>query len=363
MLYQERGKLLFKSEALLEEVTWIHLESLLKLEKFKKQYFINKQNRTDILGITSQRQLSILELKKAGSKGCIDQLVRYRNHLKQEIHQFSDSLKIDSSKDFILIAIASKFSSNAVEYAKQTIPNCMLITYEVIKSINGEYFLKFDQINGDFHSKVQIEIVEDSLFDSLPSFIQGYLLANPDKREPVLKIIDKILSYHPDLSYETSITYNFNGAFKEMIFAKYNKQGEILYDKRCASLDYKITKDGTEEKLDLSVYLPTVDFYPRQPFPKCWKKNISSVSVETDDFINVTRIWDWNTEICQRTDFPLKYPFKTPEIDTVYNNFEDYYINYRKYMKSRKQLRSVDLSDFKSVEGIIQMTLEDWSVR
>ncbi|MEA5498998.1 hypothetical protein VB834_10170 [Limnoraphis robusta Tam1] len=363
MLYQERGKLLFKSEALLEEVTWIHLESLLKLEKFKKQYFINKQNRSDILGITSQKQLAILELKKVGNKGCIDQLVRYQNHLKQEIHQFSESSKIDSSQDFILIAIASKFSSSAIEYAKQQIPNCILMTYEVIKSRDGEYFLKFDQINGDFHSKAKIEIVEDSFFDTLPSFIQGYLLANPDKREPILKIIEKILSYHPDLSYQKSFSYDSNGILKQMRFAKFNKQGEILPKKICIFLNYEIIEDGTKDKLYLILYLPTVDFDPRQPIPKCWKKRISFIFVETDDFIKVNELSDLNTKICKGSKFPLKYPLKTPEIDTVFDKFEDYYINYRKYMKSRQNLRPVDLSDFNSVEGIIQMTLEDWSVR
>lgn len=66
---------------------------------------------------------------------------------------------------------------------------------------------------------------------------------------------------------------------------------------------------------------------------------------------------------CKENSLPLRYPLKTSEIDTVFHSFEDYYTNYRKYMKSRKELRTVTSSDFASVKGMVKMALEDWSVR
>ena len=49
MLRQSQGKYFFKSEALLEEFIWLHLESLLNIRRIKKQHIINKENRSDIL--------------------------------------------------------------------------------------------------------------------------------------------------------------------------------------------------------------------------------------------------------------------------------------------------------------------------
>jgi hypothetical protein len=85
--------------------------------------------------------------------------------------------------------------------------------------------------------------------------------------------------------------------------------------------------------------------------------------VDTDDFVNVTEFWNSNCIWSKISGLPLLYPLKTPDIDKTFNSFEDYYINYRKYMKSRQQLRPVSHADFTSVEGMVQMALEDWSVR
>lgn len=64
MLRYSRGKILLQSESLLEEFIWLNLSKLLKIDPFKRQYSVNKQNRTDILGITQDRRLAIVELKK-----------------------------------------------------------------------------------------------------------------------------------------------------------------------------------------------------------------------------------------------------------------------------------------------------------
>ena len=111
------------------------------------------------------------------------------------------------------------------------------------------------------------------------------------------------------------------------------------------------------------MYLPTVDFNPRKPVSKCWTKQVAEIFLETENFVNVTDLWDFNTMLCRGSNFHLRYPLKTPEIDETFTSFEDYYINYRKYMKSRKKLRPITHEDFTTVEGMVQMALEDWSVR
>ncbi len=364
MLRHFKGKFVLKSEFLLEEFTWSHLKSLLKLEPIRRQLLINKENRADILGVTISGQLAILELKKGGGKDSIDQLIRYRDNLMSERPQSSEFSMVDFNQSFLLVAVASDFSPAAIDYAKSKVPEVLLLTYEIKKNSREDYYLTFTKLDKTIFSQVKIDILEDSLFDSLPSFIQGYLLTNYEKREPVLKIIQKILGYSLSISSNTLFHYYSTDIRKSMEFAKYNKQGKIISNKICVALLYDPYDNFAKGKLSLVVYLPTVNFNPRKPIAKCWTKEVSSIVVETDDFIYVNEVWDLNTRLCKiNSDWTLKYPLKTPEIDETFPCFEDYYINYRKYMKSRKNLRPVNRADFTAVEGMVQMALEDWSVR
>ncbi|MBD2481916.1 endonuclease NucS domain-containing protein [Planktothrix sp. FACHB-1365] len=353
MLRQSRGKFLLKSEALLEEFVWLHLKPLLNLDPVKRQYCINKQNRSDILGANSEGRLAILELKKGGGKASIDQLLRYAEFLRQEYPQGGYFEQIDFSQKFLLIAIAAQFNSSTIDYAKRVIPDCLLLTYEV-KQYNNEYYLVLKNIDNRILSKVEIEIIEDSLFERLPSFIQGYLLDKPEIRERVLAITQKILSYSPDISLHTQ--YNYSS--KEMSFAKFNKKGELLADKTCVSFMYDPEAKKLQDKLSLYVYLPTL-------FPRKYKnvKVVTTIRIYTEDYINVDKFEDLYTFCYKDNPSYLNYPLITTGINKVYKSFQDYYINYRKYMKSRQKLRPIDASDFASVDSIIQIALEDWSVR
>ena len=358
MLKQSKGKFLFKSEALLEEFIWLHLESLLNIRGIKKQHIINKENRSDIMAVNSLGQLVIIELKKGGGTGCIDQLVRYKKHLMDEQTKVKEFLDIDFSKEFLTIAIASSFSAATKAYAESKLQNCLLLTYEVNKNSDDNYYLIVKNGNSVF-SKLKIEIIEDSLFDSLPSFVQGYLLDKPEIRKRLLSIIQRILSYSSDIRFDSYTTYSDN-VTKTVEFAKYNRQGQILNNKICAEFTYSYGITFPQAKLSLIVYLPTVEVNPRS---YRWTKKVDGINVNTEDFVNVTELRGLNSTLSKTLGLPLRYPLKAPDIDKTFNSFEDYYINYRKYMKSRQQLRPVSHSDFTSVEGMVQMALDDWSVR
>ena len=300
----------------------------------------------------------ILELKKGGGKGCIDQLVRYKQHLMDEQPKVKEFLGVDFSKELLTIAIASSFSASTKAYAESKLQKCLLLTYEVKKNSDNEYYLLIKNANALF-SKVKIEIIEDSLFDSLPSFIQGYLLDKPEIRKRVLSIIQTILFYRSDIRFDRYTRYS-DDVTKTVDFAKYNRQGQILNNKICAEFTYSYGTNFPNGKLSLIVYLPTVEVNSRS---YRWTNKVDGINVSTEDFVNVTDLWDLNRTFSKRLGLPLRYPLKTPDIDETFNSFEDYYINYRKYMKSRQQLRPVSHSDFTSVEGMVQMALEDWSVR
>lgn len=360
MLSQSKGKFLFKSESLLEEFTWLHLGDLLNIYPVKRQHIIDNQNRSDILGVNSQGQLAILELKKGGGKASIDQLIRYRYNLINSRIQTTEFSKVDFNKDLILIAVASHFSASTKNYAENNFPECLLLTYEVKQTLNGEYFLIFRHLNSTVFSQVKIEVVEDSLFDSLPSFMQGYLLSKPELRENILTIIQAIQSYSSELRFFSYTHYRSESVSKQLAFTKYNKKGEILNNKSCVSFDYFYGGNFPKGELFLEVYLPTVEINVRT-YNRT--KNVDGIFVKTNDFVNVTELHDQNSGASKAFGLPLAYPLKTPEIDETFYSFEDYYTNYRKYMKSRQKLKPVNHSDFTSVEGMVQMALEDWSVR
>ena len=204
VLKQYRGKFLLKSELLLEEFIWLNISQLLQISPLIRQYIVNKKNRTDILGITKDRRLAIVELKKEGSKRSIDQLIRYRENILQDSSESTVLSEVDFNQDFVLIAIAGRFSSQAIEYAQEKLPQALLLTYEIKKDQNNLYYLILRNRVNKIYSKVKIDIIEDSIFDSLPSFIQGYLIDNIQHRHPILSIIEQILSFSSDIKFETS---------------------------------------------------------------------------------------------------------------------------------------------------------------
>ena len=360
MLRPFKGKFLLKSESLLEEFIWLNLDRLLKINPLKRQYIVNNKNRTDILGLTQERRLAIVELKKKGGKGSIDQLIRYKENLLKYSSQSSVLSEVDLKRDFVLIAIAGHFSLQARNYANSRLPEALLLTYEIQKAQNNEYSLILRNYNNKFYSKVKIDIIEDSLFNSLPSFLQGYLIDNVQHCAPIFSIIKQILSYSPDLKFETRSSYS-NGNFqKYLTFAKYNKNQEILNNKICAEFSYYYSLDKTINGLFFSVYLPTIQLDIRNIKRQ---KLIDGITVNTDDFVHVNELRDNNTVMSRLGKMSLRYLLKTAHTNETYSTFEDYYINYRKYMKSRKSLRPIDHSDFALVKNVVQMTLEDWSVR
>lgn len=280
---------MFKSESLLEEFIWLHLGSLLNLTKLKKQHIINKQNRADILGVDSLGRLAILEIKKGGDKGSIDQLIRYKDNLINNRPQTPEFSKVDFNKDFILIAVASYFSDATRTYAEKKIPGCLLLTYQVKKTLDAKYYLIFKNIDDTVLSQVKVEVFEDSLFDCLPSFMQAYLLEKPQVRENVLKTIQTIQSYSLDIQFDSYTRYSQDNVSKEIVFAKYNKQGQVPKDKTCAVFSYDYGLNFPTGKLSLQVYLPTVEINPRT-YKRT--KQVDGIYVETNDFVKVTELRD-----------------------------------------------------------------------
>lgn len=95
----------FASEQALEDFVWHHLDDLLQVSPFQRQLPVMGEV-CDILALTAERQLVIIELKNAEYRHVVQQLTRYYSNLLSE-RPFSDT--IDYEKPVRLIAIAPSF--------------------------------------------------------------------------------------------------------------------------------------------------------------------------------------------------------------------------------------------------------------
>jgi hypothetical protein len=95
----------FKTEFDLEEFVWANLETLLQLKPLARQYGIKGQI-CDILAITPEQQLVILELKNSEDHYVVQQLTRYYAYLYQG-QPFAE--QVNYSLPVCLVAIAPTF--------------------------------------------------------------------------------------------------------------------------------------------------------------------------------------------------------------------------------------------------------------
>lgn len=95
----------FASEAALEDFVWVHLEALLGLVPFKRQYSLNGEC-CDLLAFDQAQRLVVLELKNAEDRYVVQQLTRYYDQL---LAQPPLALAVPDSQRLRLLAIAPTF--------------------------------------------------------------------------------------------------------------------------------------------------------------------------------------------------------------------------------------------------------------
>lgn len=150
----------FLSEQDLENFVWKALLQLLGLEPLARQYSVDKLHRCDILGVTSERQLAIIELKAVIDAGVVAQLTRYYHALT---HQKPFQAEVDYEKPILLIAIGPEFHTNSVVEAKYSTLSFRFLKYVLFERQNQLYF----GLNQEGDScRVEHPISADLSFDS-----------------------------------------------------------------------------------------------------------------------------------------------------------------------------------------------------
>jgi len=129
---KNRRKMGFPVRADLEDFVWKNLLQLLQLQPLAKQHSSDDRNRFDILGLSQDKSLSIIELKLGIDDGIVSQLTRYHESAKNR-NSFTESA--DSEKTISLIAIGNDFHKNSLIDAKYSHLKFRFLKYEDIKPL------------------------------------------------------------------------------------------------------------------------------------------------------------------------------------------------------------------------------------
>lgn len=202
----------FSSELALEDFIWERLENLLKLKPFQRQYAVMGEI-CDILALTSERQLAILELKNTEDRYIIQQLTRYYANLLEE-KPFTDS--IDYEKPIRLIAIAPTFHRH--NYIDRQYSRLTFEFIEVKVTQTEQFYLELHR-EGTTAEAIkaalpfqEVELDQQSTdLPEVPEPLMRWLGAcSATDQQAILKARQQILSFHPrmqEMVNKTSIQY------------------------------------------------------------------------------------------------------------------------------------------------------------
>jgi len=225
----------FSSELALEVFIWERLEDLLQLQPFQRQYAVMGEI-CDILALTSERQLVILELKNTEDRYIIQQLTRYYANLLEE-KPFPGS--IDYEKPIRLIAIAPTFHRH--NYIDRQYSRLTFEFIQVKVTQSDEFYLELHRESATaevIKAALPFQEVElDQQSTDLPEVPEQLLrwlgACSAADQQAILKARQQILSFHPrmqEMVNKTSIQYG-TGKIKlcaEICFQK-SQQQPVLF--------------------------------------------------------------------------------------------------------------------------------------
>ncbi|MBE7383819.1 MAG: recombinase RecB [Leptolyngbya sp. SIO1E4] len=189
----------FSSELALENFVWTHLRDLLQLHPFQRQYAM-KGEICDILALTAENQLAILELKNVEDRYIIQQLTRYYANLLQE-KPFPET--IDYEQPVRLMAISPTFHRHNYIDRQYSLLSFEFIQVRVIQAEPFYLELRFED-EGYRTVQAELPFQEIDLGDQpkdlpdIPESLLKWLGGCPaNDQQAVLETRRQILNFHP----------------------------------------------------------------------------------------------------------------------------------------------------------------------
>jgi hypothetical protein len=196
----------FASEESLEDFLWGALVQLLDIKPIKRQFSVSGQF-CDILGITAQGSLAIVELKNGEDRYVVSQISRYYDAL---ITEKPLSELIDYSQAIELIIIAPSFHRDNFIDQKYNRLNIRFLEFKLQEKGKTVLFsLKDLQSNIAAYQSIDLpDLPEDQTIATPPRRLLK-LLADYDQKtkESILEVRSQILKFNPKIQ-EVSNTNN-----------------------------------------------------------------------------------------------------------------------------------------------------------
>lgn len=188
----------FSSELALENFIWNHLAEVLGLTPLQRQYIIRGEI-CDILAITPQRQLVIIELKNVEDRYVVHQLTRYYDGLFEE-KPFSQ--EIDYGQPIRLIALAPTFHRhNFIDRKYNKLPIEFIKT--AVQQESDRFLLRLEHLDKQDICQIQLPYQELRSEASIPNEIELPELlerwlgsCTPQQQEGFRRVRSQILGFH-----------------------------------------------------------------------------------------------------------------------------------------------------------------------
>lgn len=344
MLQKNADKWEFESEEDLENFVWENLTILLRLKPLKRQHPINPINgeKSDILAISEERQLTIIELKNIEDRYVVQQLTRYYDNLCNEKPFPTD---IDYQKQIRLIAIAPSFHRHNFIDQKHHQLLFEFLIFEIIESTNHFNFI-LKTTGGNLFSKIQIPYPQEKIFLAHQPKPDLITISEPHKsllrmlenetietQDIVLKLREKILRFDKSIGEKsTNVT---------ITYGQKKKDGELCKPAHKLLGGFQFPKSAFG--LEMFLYLPYRHFKSLRKYMRNQYNDLKSIkiSILTDD---------WKTALAYK--IPSQYSYQGK---TEYDNIEGYLQMYE--IMTRKSIKS------KSIDALVDLALSEWQNR
>ncbi len=187
----------FANETALEDFIWDNLTAIFNLIPLERQRRINGE-RCDIISVSQNKQLVILELKNSQDRGIVQQLTRYYANLAK-----NKLFDVDYDLPVKLIAITPSFHPHNYidrEYSKL---NFDFIEFKLITKRDSELYLHLNNVDTKqtweaqiAYSLERVHNIKDHL-PPVPSFLAKMIEpCSPEQQQIILQVRERILCFH-----------------------------------------------------------------------------------------------------------------------------------------------------------------------
>ncbi|NJN72192.1 MAG: DUF91 domain-containing protein [Limnothrix sp. RL_2_0] len=205
-LTKSNGTWIFESEAALENFIWDNLQSIFNLTPLKRQFYING-NICDILAVSSNKQLVIIELKNAEDRYVIQQLTRYY-HALFNVKPFSD--QIDYNQPVILKVLSPVFHKDNLIDCEYSNLSFDLFEFSIQGDLAPKFIAKKLKKNATYKFDIPFVLNQTEAHDIPPAskaFMNALARSEKYNTDLILKIREKILAFD-DRIQEFKFTQN-----------------------------------------------------------------------------------------------------------------------------------------------------------